>query len=606
MAIAVVRAHNQIPASGWDAHLTHMIHNNTYNSEQPEDELEYPHSDLFGTPSICPFTDPFTLGSIALARGTEVAKTINPEDLDEHFYVLGRSGTGKSNLLKQLALADAARGSGLCFIDPIGSTAEKLVTDLSRYAATAASGCTKTSRDAARRDRSPLNPCDASGRDVSHPAQKGKSPVSNAPYTDKDIIYFDAADVDNPIGINPLYNVAPEDRAKTVSDILQMFEGIWHDTGWGPRMESIFRAALHTLVENPHCMRPSLLTVFRLLLDESFRAETKTAIANKQVLDWWDFRFDRGDLNSRTRREWVEPVLNKIDTLSLDPVIRNIIGQPRCNLDFEEIVRRKQILIVNLNQNKIGLDNAAFIGMLVLSRLRQAAAKVGSRDNPFTLTLDEAHSFPTMELTKIIHQGRHSGLFARLAHQNLEQFDPKIGSALRNGCGSLAVFAVGSRDAETIVNDLEHQHRDRCLELINMLARGECFLRLTEDGAPQPPSAYPTAITYGGHGTEDGQEDRLLQGVINRTRERFAISRLNAEFQIAFAHDDLTREDHLKWKSLFRTERRNKEDQHTKQKREKDRNKKEVQATALGGAATELQNLANQIFGNPDANSLAL
>ena len=246
---------------------------------------------------------------------------------------------------------------------------------------------------------------------------------------------------------------------------------------------------------------------FDCLLDESFRSEAKTAITNKQVQDWWDFRFDRGDLNERTRREWVEPVLNKIDTLSLDPVIRNIIGQPRCSLDFEEIVRRKQILIVNLNQNKIGLDNAAF-HRHAHSFSHEASRCQGwiKRDQPFTLTLDEAHSFPTMELTKIIHQGRHSGLFARLAHQNLEQFDPKIGSALRNGCGSLAIFAVGSRDAETIVNDLEHQHRDRCLELINMLARGQCFLRLTENGAPQPPSAYPTSITYGGHGTEDGQE----------------------------------------------------------------------------------------------------
>ena len=367
---------------------------------------------------------PFQLGTIALAHGTDAVKSIDPDDLNEHFYILGRSGTSKSNLLKQLALADAARGSGLCFIDPIGSTAEELAKTLSSQASArmAASSNSTSPANAVSRGSELNQNTNAVGRD------KRDHSNSELPFTDKDIIYFDAADVDHPIGVNPLYNVAPEDRAKTVSDILQMFEGIWHDTGWGPRMASIFRATLHTLVENPHCMRPSLLTVFRLLLDEGFRKQTKTAIANKQVLDWWDFRFDRGDLNERTRREWVEPVLNKIDTLSLDPVIRNIIGQPRCSLDFEEIIRRKQILIVNLNQNKIGLDNAAFIGMLILSRIRQAAAKVGTRDHPFALTLDEAHSFPTMELTKIIHQGRHSGLFARLAHQNIDQFDPKIGS----------------------------------------------------------------------------------------------------------------------------------------------------------------------------------
>lgn len=557
-----------------------MMQNNSHNSDHDQAEKDY--------------IDPFQLGTISLARGTDATITIDPKDLDEHFYILGRSGTGKSNLLKQLAMADAARGSGLCFIDPIGSTAEELAKDLSRQGSTrvSASSVSASAANAVGRGDKCTTENDAAGRDT-HDLSN-----STVPYTDKDIIYFDAADVDHPVGINPLYNVAPEDRAKTVSDILQMFEGIWHDSGWGPRMESIFRAALHTLVENPHCMRPSLLTVFRLLLDEEFRKQTKLAITNKQVLDWWDFRFDRGDLNERTRREWVEPVLNKIDKLSLDPVIRNIIGQPRCALDFEEIIRRKQILIVNLNQNKIGLDNAAFIGMLILSRIRQAAAKVGSQDQPFTLTLDEAHSFPTMELTKIIHQGRHSGLYARLAHQNLEQFDPKIGSALRNGCGSLAVFAVGSRDAETIVDDLQHQHRDRCLEMINLLERGECVLRLTEDGSPQPPSSTPTSITHNQAVQDKGRSQDLFQGVINRTRERFGVSRLTAEFQIAFAHDELTREDHLKWKTLFRNERREKSNKHQAQKRVKDKNKQALNATAFGGAASELQNLADHIFNN--------
>ncbi len=528
----------------------------------------------------------FKLGSITLALGTEKPKTINPNDLNEHFYILGRSGTGKSNLLKQLALADAARGAGLCFIDPIGSSAAELADALSRQAATAASDASDAS-DASKRDKAGNPICDAS---------------ELVSYTDKDIIYFDAADVDHPIGINPLYNIDPEDRAKTVSDILQMFSGIWHDTGWGPRMESIFRAALHTLVENPHCMRPSLLTVFRLLLDEGFRKQIKTAIDNKQVLDWWDFRFDRGDLNERTRREWVEPVLNKIDTLSLDPVIRNIIGQPRCSLDFEEIIRRKQKLIINLNQNKIGLDNAAFIGMLILSRIRQAAAKVaaetGNSDNAFTLTIDEAHSFPTMELTKIINQGRHSSLYARIAHQNLEQFDPKISAALRNGCGSLAIFAVGSRDAEVIVNDLDNQHRDRCLEMINTLDRGQCFMRLTENGTPQPPSAYPISIKH--HVDEQNlqQGKSALQGVINFTRERFAISRLTAEFQIAFAHDEFGREEHLAWKKKFRAERKERSLTHTNQKRVKEENRAQLRQTSFGGAASKLQDLAEHIFGH--------
>ena len=494
----------------------------------------------------------FEIGSQSIAHGTSNPVSIEEQDLNEHFYILGRSGTGKSNLLKELALADAKRGAGLCFIDPIGTTAEELVAALSRSDGTGTMGGTGTK----------------DGRTNTNRVVSRRS--------DKDIIYFDAADCEHPIGINPLYQVAPQDRARVVSDILQMFAGIWHKTGWGARMESIFRAALHTLVENPHCMRPSLLSVFHLLLDEDFRQTTKSALQNEQVLNWWNFRFDRGDLNERTRREWVEPVLNKIDTLSLDPVIRNIIGQPRCILSFDQIIQRRQILIVNLNQNKIGLDNAAFIGMLILSSIRQSATRYGDPSSPFTITLDEAHSFPTAELTRIINQGRHSSLFARLAHQNLEQFDEDIAANLRNGCGSLAIFAIGSRNAEAIVDDLEHQHRDRCLDLINTLERGQCLLRHTRSGSPQPPSTYPMLVRYQPMAAWNRRARRRLVGALSRTRERFAITKLTAEYQIAFAHKRPTQQDYLHWKSLFRKERRQREQEHARLKGEGQARKKDM------------------------------
>ena len=130
-----------------------------------------------------------------------------------------------------------------------------------------------------------------------------------------------------------------------------------------------------------------------------------------------------------------------------------------------------------------------------------------------------------------------------------------------------------------------------------MLERGQCFLRLTQDGAPQPPSSYPTAIVHRATDLNPAHADKVLQGVINRTRERFAVSRLTAEFQIAFAHDDLTREDHMKWKSLFRSERRERSTEHANRKRAKKNNREE--SNAFGGAANELRNLADHIFGEP-------
>lgn len=538
---------------------------------------------------------PYALGSFEIARDKWGDITIEDHDLNEHFYIIGRSGTGKSNLLTQLALADDQRGAGLCFIDPLGSTAEELVTQLRTTTSTSPFGASDANRtkDATQRGGKRSNaPAqqDASGRaDHASASQNRQEGIIHGQGSDKDIIYFDAADIDYPIGINPLYNVPLDQRAKTVSDILQMFAGIWEDTGWGARMEAIFRASLHTLVENPHCMRPSLLTVFHLLLDEDFRAQIRETITNEQVADWWAYRFDRNDLNARTRREWVEPVLNKIDTLSLDPIIRNIIGQPRCILDFETIIRRRQKLIVNLNQNVIGQDNAAFIGMLIVSSIRQAASRVGNKDNPFTLTIDEAHTFPTTELTKIISQGRHHGLAARIAHQNLEQFSGKIAASLRNGCGSLAVFAVGNRDAETIVDDFASNFRDRTLAQINTLGRGECLLRLTCSGTPQAPSGHATLV----HRTGPG--DRSLTAVREATRQRFATRRLNAEFQISNAHRSLTKDAYLQWKERFRQERRDKAKEHKENWRRRIANRERLLDAGFGGAARDLDLLVGEM-----------
>lgn len=499
-------------------------------------------------------------GTIDLSRDTQGPFEINDKDLSEHFYIIGRSGSGKTNLLLNLALADIKQGRGICFIDPIGDAAETLLTLINSDDTQLS--CLDTTEMPG--DFGALDVLDAS--DMTKQSSETKPPGTldtagkissynqvNKNSRDKDVIYFNAADTDYPIGFNPLYNVAAQDRPRAVSDILQMFESIWHDSGWGPRMESIFRAALHTLIENPNCSRPSLLSVFRLLLDQDYRHQIKQDIKNPQLLDWWNLRFDRGDLNERTRREWIEPVLNKIDRLSLDPVIRNIIGQPRTILDIDQVIARKQILIINLAQSKIGLDNASFLGMLLISKIRQAAAKEGNPSSPFHLTIDEAHSFQTTELTKIITQGRHYGLYCRICHQHLEQFDAKLASSLRNGCGSLAVFAVGSRDGEVIVDDLEALSRDRTLNQVRNLANGETVLRLTVNGAPQPPSSYAIKMSK----IEKGSAS--IQSAINFTRERYGTDRLTAEFQIELERGDMTKEQKLIWMAKLKQQDRSRQ-----------------------------------------------
>lgn len=530
MRIVPWAGNNQILLQHGMCDYTHMSNSNPVNYSNNTD-----------------LKNPYTLlGELPIARDKCLSYKIDEHDLDEHFYCIGRSGTGKSNLLIRLALADIARGSGHCFIDPIGATAEAFLSHLPDAIENASSrqpnNCRAMSRTSNKLQKT------HEGRDAS-----GSRETVRQNRSCKDIIYIDCSDTEFPIGINPLYNIAPEDQSKAVSDILQLFSFIWHDTGWGPRMESIFRAALHTLIENPQCSRPSLLSIFHLLLDTEYRANIKKDLTNKQVLEWWDLRFDRGDLNDRTKREWVEPILNKIDTMSLDPLIRNIIGQPRCKLDFDEIIRKQQVLVINLNQNKIGSDNAAFIGMLIIARIRQAAnkhsANATNEDKHFTLTLDEAHSFPTMELTQIINQGRHSNLYARIAHQNLEQFDPKIASTLRNGCGSIAVFAVGQRDAQILANDLSRTSHDQFLRLLTHLNNGEAILRLSQAGTPRPANTTPVQITYQekGSGTADAFK--------RFTRERFGTSKLKAEFQIETAHQPISREDYLIWKSRFDQEK---------------------------------------------------
>jgi len=146
------------------------------------------------------------------------------------------------------------------------------------------------------------------------------------------------------------------------------------------------------------------------------------------------------------------------------------------------------------------------------------------------------------------------------------------------------------------MDDLKHQHRERCLGMINGLERGQCLMRLTQDGSPQPPSTYPISVNHSEVGETQSGNNNALQSIINFKRERFAISKLTAEFQIASAHNDLSKDEYLDWKRKFKQKCQNASKQHKTNKRDKEENKINNRQSNFGGAASELQQLADHIF----------
>jgi len=369
-------------------------------------------------------------------RNTNQRFGIKDRDRLQHIYVIGKSGTGKSTLLENMAISDIERGNGLCIIDPHGDIAE----DILKY------------------------------------IPEGRM---------QDLIYFNATDQDKPIAFNPLKGIHPKYRHLVASGLVSTFKKIWSES-WGARMEYILRFTLLTLLCVPDA---TLLDIQPLLTDKEMREKALSYVGDEHILSFWYNEFNK--YSPTLRAEAISPILNKTGLFTTSTPLRNIVGQKTNSFRLQQVLDTGKILIVNLSKGQIGEDPSSLLGAMLVNGIQLAALHRASmpeeKRKPFYLYIDECHSFVTLSFTTILSEARKYGLSLFLSHQYIEQMDERIRAAIFGNVGTLISFRVGAADAEHLEQEFFPVFSKA--DFVN-LPRYSMYIKLMIDGtASQPFSA---------------------------------------------------------------------------------------------------------------------
>jgi len=400
--------------------------------------------------------------------GVESPFQISQAALQRHLYVVGKTGTGKSTLLKNLFLELVESGQGVALIDPHGDLAASLLDLLPR-------------RDAAR------------------------------------VVYFNPSDHEHPIAWNIVADVPADERPTVAAGIVSALKNVWGDS-WGPRLEYILYNGIRALLDAEHT---TLLGLSKMLTNDTYRAWVVRQIEDPFVKAFWTEEFEAYD--QRFRQEAIAPIQNKIGALVTNPVLRNMLGQAKRKLDLPFLMNSGGIFIANLAKGTIGDAPANLIGSLLVSEFQRAAMaraivpEANRRD--FCLIIDEFQNFTTGAFASILSESRKFHLSLVLSHQFTSQLQPTIRDAVFGNVGTTVAFQTGFSDAELLANEYANAFAPSHfvdLERFHILVK-PCAI----DGAEQPfrGRTHPSAAS------RTGSKD----AIVRTSQERYATDRAIVE-----------------------------------------------------------------------------
>lgn len=407
---------------------------------------------------------------------------IKSSDRTRHVYVIGKTGMGKSTLLENMAIQDIQNGNGLAFIDPHGKTAELLLEYI---------------------PKNRLN----------------------------DVLYFAPFDMDNPISFNVMEDVGVDKRHLVVNGLMSTFEKIWVDA-WSARMAYILQNTLLALLETPGS---TLLGINRMLADKDYRKMVVNNIQDPSVKSFWVDEFAK--YTDRYTQEATPAIQNKVGQFTSNPLIRNIIGQPKSTFDFRKIMDEKKILIINLSKGKVGEGNANLLGSMLITKIYLAAmSRADVNDSKlkvlpnFYLYVDEFQSFANKSFADILSEARKYKLNLTIAHQYIEQMEEEVRAAVFGNVGTMIAFRVGSFDAEILEKEFAPQFTAE--DLVN-LGIYQIYLKLMIDGVSSAPFSAVTIPPI------EKQEASLVEEVINASRKNYSKKRDIVEAEIKNWHQPI-------------------------------------------------------------------
>jgi hypothetical protein len=364
---------------------------------------------------------------------------LRDEDRRRHVYIVGKTGMGKTTLILNQIQHDIAAGRGLCLIDPHGDLAEAVL------------GTVPTERT-------------------------------------NDVILFDAGDSEHAVSFNPLACPDPRRMDQVASGVVASLRKMYDS--WGPRLEDTLRNAVYAAIEQ----RGTFLTVLRILADAPFREQLVARVQEPIVRAFWQQEF--ASWHKAYRTEAVAAIQNKIRPFLTNRTVRAIVSQTDRSLDLRRIMDDGKILIVNLSKGRVGEDNAAMLGALLVSSLQEAAMR--RADTPehersqFSLFVDEFQNFTTGSFATILSEARKYGLTLTISHQYFRQLDERTADAVGGNVGTFVTFAVGSDDAEWLATTMSKSPGQVEPHDLTNLPKYTACVRLLMDGLPSAPFTIRT------------------------------------------------------------------------------------------------------------------
>ncbi|AKM81853.1 MAG: hypothetical protein UT28_C0001G0034 [Berkelbacteria bacterium GW2011_GWE1_39_12] len=388
-----------------------------------------------------------------------------------HTYVIGKTGTGKSTLLENMAIDDIREGRGIAVVDPHGD----LINHVMEYI----------------------------------PEERIK-----------DVVIFSPADKMFPVAFNPLENVDPDLKNIVASGVVGIFKKIFGES-WGPRLEYILRNTILALLDYPNA---TMLGVTRMLVDKPFRDKVVSSITDPVIKDFFVNEYEQYEPKFRT--EAIAPIQNKVGQFLSSSTIRNIIGQPKSTIDIKEIMDSGKIFLVNLSIGEIGEDASQLLGSLMITKIQLAAmqrATVKEEDRrDFYLYVDEFQNFATESFAVILSEARKYHLNLIMTHQYIAQMLEPVRDAVIGNVGTIVSFRVGSPDAEVLTKEFEPVFEAN--DLVN-LDNYHVYVKMSIDGVTCP--AF-SAVTLPRAARKFENKDKILES----SRKLYSRSREYVEAQI--------------------------------------------------------------------------
>ncbi len=387
-------------------------------------------------------------------KNNDVVYGLKRNDRRRHMYVIGKTGTGKSTLLANMAINDLKNNEGMCVIDPHGDLVETLLNYI--------------------------------------PSRRIN-----------DVIYFDPSEKNRTVKLNLFEGENIVHRELIASGIVSVFKKLY-GYSWGPRLEYILRNSLLTLLK---VEESRLSDILELLTNKKFRDKIVEKLDDPILKSFWVDEYNK--MQDRQRTEAIASILNKVGQFVSSPIVRNIVNARKSSFSIEEAMNSGKIILVNLSQGKLGEDNATLLGSMLITKIQLAAmARVNlpeSQRKDFYLYVDEFQNFATESFSKILSEARKYRLNLTLANQYIAQIPEEVQKAIFGNCGSMISFVMGAEDAQVFAKEYGDHYSNE--DLVS-LERYQVINKLSIDNLVSKP--FP-ALTLSLAKSSNGNREKVIQ-----------------------------------------------------------------------------------------------